>query len=206
MNRKVKRFYNLAFDYHTSAVTLWTQITDAPYLYNPVSYLLRHTIELQLKGLIIIELIKNDKSLQVKDVRLPISNRLLSHTHSVLVLWESYLKLLQDRNATVKSNSKEIVDKSLKKLDKKDFSSTIYRYPFDRNEKEINIEPIDIISGDISPDTSLGIPYIIENETYDNPKVINKGVRLLQDTSVLFDIVEILFSLLENDKLIEIRS
>lgn len=206
MKRKIKRFYDLAFDYHISAVTLWTQITDAPYLYNPVSYLLRHTIELQLKGLIIAELIKNDMSLQVKDVRLPISNRLLSQTHSVLVLWKSYIEILKTRSATVNPDCKKVVEKSLKKLDKKDFGSTRYRYPFDKNEKELDIEPIDIISGDKSPDLSLGIPYIIENESYGNPKVISKGVRLLQDTSVLFDIVEILFSLLENDKLIEIRS
>ena len=205
MNKKIKRFYDLAFDFHISAVTLWTQITDAPYLYNPISYLLRHTIELQLKGMIISELIKNDKSLQIKDVRLPISNRLLSTTHSVLVLWESYIILLQDKNATVNSYFKMTVDKSLKKLDKKDFSSTRYRYPFDRNEKEINIESIDIAQGDVAPDLSFGIPYIIESESYDNPKIISKGIRLLQDTSVLFDVVEILFCLLENDDLIEFR-
>ena len=56
MNKKVKRFYDLAYDYYLSADILLSQIIDFPYLYNPISYLLRHAIELQLKGLIIYEM------------------------------------------------------------------------------------------------------------------------------------------------------
>lgn len=206
MNKKVKRFYCLAYDYYLSADILLPQMIDFPYLYNPISYLLRHTIELQLKGLIIYEMIKKDKSSKISDVRLPISNRLLSRTHSTLVLWDSYIILLRNRNATVNPDFKKVVDKSMNKLDKKDFTSTRYRYPFDKNDKEINIEPIDINSGDVVPDLSLGIPNIIVNTSYNNVKIISKGARLIQDTLVLFDVAEILFHLFENTGLIEIEA
>lgn len=55
MNKSAQRYIDLAFEYHVAAMTLNTQIFDAPYLYNPTGYLLRHTIELLLKGLIIDE-------------------------------------------------------------------------------------------------------------------------------------------------------
>lgn len=54
MNKSAQRYVDLAFEYHVAAMTLNTQIFDAPYLYNPTVYLLRHTIELLLKGLVII--------------------------------------------------------------------------------------------------------------------------------------------------------
>ena len=64
MHKQVKAFYDMAFEYHIAAVTLWTQIVSAPYLYNPISYLLRHTIELQMKGLIVCELRKDNSLLK----------------------------------------------------------------------------------------------------------------------------------------------
>lgn len=38
MHKQVKAFYHMAFEYHIAAVTLWTQIVSAPYLYVPISY------------------------------------------------------------------------------------------------------------------------------------------------------------------------
>ena len=55
MNRSAKRYIDWAYEYQVAALTLYTQIATAPYLYNPTIFLLRHTIELQLKGLIIGE-------------------------------------------------------------------------------------------------------------------------------------------------------
>lgn len=55
MDKSAQRYIDLAFEYHVAAMTLNSQIFDAPYLYNPTAYLLRHTIELLLKGLIINE-------------------------------------------------------------------------------------------------------------------------------------------------------
>ena len=69
MHKQVKAFYDMAFEYHIAAVTLWMQIVSAPYLYNPISYLLRHTIELQLKGLIVCELRKDNSFLKISEIK-----------------------------------------------------------------------------------------------------------------------------------------
>ena len=50
MDKSAQRYIDLAFEYHVAAMTLNTQIFDAPYLYNPTAYLLRHTIELLLNS------------------------------------------------------------------------------------------------------------------------------------------------------------
>ena len=55
MNKSAQRYIDMAFEYHVAAMTLNTQIFDAPYLYNPTVFLLRHTVELILKGLVINE-------------------------------------------------------------------------------------------------------------------------------------------------------
>ena len=52
MDKSAQRYIDLAFEYHVAAMTLNSQIFDAPYLYNPTAHLLRHTIELLLKGII----------------------------------------------------------------------------------------------------------------------------------------------------------
>ncbi len=196
MNKQVKAYYDLAYDYHVSAVTLWLQIMNSPYLFNPVSYLLRHTIELQLKGLIITELMKNNKSLKIKDIKLPNSNRPLSSAHSLLALWEYYDQLLSPNHFAINDSSKILINSSIKKLNDRDFSSTKYRYPFDKDDKANNIEPVDIDLSDKSPDLSLGIPYIIQNA--ENVGTVTKGAKLLQETSTLFDVTELLFQLFEN--------
>ena len=55
MNRSAKHYFDLAYEYQISALTLYTQIFSASYLYNPTAFLFRHSIELLLKGLIITE-------------------------------------------------------------------------------------------------------------------------------------------------------
>lgn len=55
MNKTAQKYFDMAFEYHVAALTLHVNISDAPYLYNPTAFLLRHSIELLLKGLIIRE-------------------------------------------------------------------------------------------------------------------------------------------------------
>ncbi len=81
LHKQVKAFYDMAFEYHIAAVTLWMQIVSAPYLYNPISYLLRHTIELQLKGLIVCELRKDNSFLKISEIKTPVGK--MNTVHSV---------------------------------------------------------------------------------------------------------------------------
>lgn len=85
MHKQVKAFYDMAREYQTAAATLWDQIIDAPYLYSPISYLLRHTIELQLKGLIVLELRKDYGSLKISNIKVPTGKK-MNKIHSVSAL------------------------------------------------------------------------------------------------------------------------
>ena len=172
MHKQVKAFYDMAFEYHIAAVTLWTQIVSAPYLYNPISYLLRHTIELQLKGLIVCELRKDNSFLKA--------------------LWEYYQQLCQEHKLQMDDSDRQLCMRVLSKIDKKDFSSTHYRYPFSKKDSTITLEPIKISFDDKAPDLSSGIPSLVIGATKEIG-VISKGMRLIRDTEDIFDVVEVLF-------------
>lgn len=193
MNSQVKAYYDLANEYHISATSLWQQIMDTPCLYNPICYLLRHTIELQLKGLIVKELRKDNKKLVLKDIKL--DSYKMNNVHSLLFLWEKYKCLLSSHRVTLNPEITSFVDNAITKIDKKDFSSTKYRYPFDKSEKAIKMFPVDISIDGKAPDLSSGVPTIIQFGS--EVGVINKGQKSMMDTSSLFDVSELLFRFME---------
>lgn len=195
MHKQIKSFYDLANEYHISALILWEQITDAPYLYNPICYLLRHTLELQLKGLIIKELRKDNKKLVVSEVNL--DNKKMNNTHSLLFLWKHYKLLLTSHSIILDTEISDYIDSVISKIDKKDFSSTRYRYPFDKTDKVINLFPVDINSNGKAPDLALGVPTIIQ--LGDKVGVISKGKRLMKETIDLFNIAELLFEFIDKN-------
>ena len=171
----------MAFEYHIAAVTLWTQIVNAPYLYNPVSYLLRHTIELQLKGLIVYELKNDDSSLKVSEILTPKGK--MDRVHSVMILWEYYQQLLRSHGIKMDDSEYQFCTQVLSKIDKKDFSSTRYRYPVAKNNSIVSLEPVKVHFSDIGPDLIWGIPSIATGDI-DTEKigVIKKGTHLICDT------------------------
>lgn len=193
MHKQVRCYFDLAQDYQIAAATLWTQIIPASYLYNPTRYLLRHTIELLLKGLIVKELRRDNKQLVLKDIM--IDNRHMNSTHSLLFLWKHFKQLLSSHNITLNSKDKHFIDKMLAKSDKKDLNSTKYRYPVDKNDKALNLQPIKIQFDGTVPDLANGIPSIVQ--CGNKVGVMNKGQRSMQDVVDLFDVAELLFQLLE---------
>lgn len=196
MHKQVRAFYDLANEYHISATILWRQITESPYLYNPICYLLRHTVELQLKGLIIKELRKDNTQLVISSIKL--NNNKMVNTHSLLTLWKHYKMLLTSHSVSLDTDKFDYIDTVISKADKKDFSSTRYRYPFDKTDKAINLFPVDIDCNGYAPDLALGIPIIIQFE--DKVSIINKGKRLIKETTDLFKVVELLFNLMDGNK------
>ena len=185
------KYFDLAFEYHVAALTLYSQIYEAPYLYNPISYLLRHTIELLLKGLIVSGLKNRKVKIAIKDIK--IGNLKMNAVHSVLTLWNYY------KGIDVRMPEPQIktIDKVLKKLDKKDFSSTRYRYPYKKSGTPIPVEPVVFDISDKAPDLELGIPYIIQTD--EQVAIIEKGRVLLQDIPILFDVIEDLFKFSEDE-------
>ena len=85
------------------------------------------------------------------------------------------------------------------KIDKKDFSSTRYRYPYkgskDKPIKQIPLEPVAISITDLVPDLSEGIPWIAIRAN--QVGVVSKGSKLLCEMKDLFDIIETLFKFSE---------
>ena len=195
MNKTVKRYYDLAYDYHSSATVLWGQIFYAPYIYNPTIFLLRHTTELLLKGLIINETIKIKPTIDISLITIQEnnSNRNINAVHSLFYLWENF-KQLNKNNRLVPcySSQQELtIDKVIKFFNDKDFNSTTFRYPFSKQGKPIIIEPIDLNHSGKAPELGTTPPTIIQfgNEVC----VIKKGVRYISHTQKLFDVIELLF-------------
>lgn len=195
MNKTVKRYYDLAYDYQASATVLWGHIFYAPYIYNPTIFLLRHTTELLLKGLIINETIKIKPTVEISLITIQEnnSNRNINAVHSLFYLWENFKQLNKNnRLAPCYSSQQEaMIDKVIKFFNDKDFNSTTFRYPFSKQGKQIIIEPIDLNHSGKAPELGTTPPTIIQcgNELC----VIKKGVRYLSQTQKLFEVIELLF-------------
>lgn len=175
MHKQVKAFYDMANEYHIAAASLWVNIVDSPYLYNPVSFLLRHTIELQLKWLIVSELRKDCNSLKISEIKIPSEKKDLKmdSVHSLKTLWNYFQGLYKSHRILVDEEEFRKCEKALSKINKKDFSSTRYRYPFTKQDVSINLEPIDIRFCDSAPDISTRIPVLATNG--EKLSVIKKG-------------------------------
>lgn len=140
----------MAFEYHIAALTFHVNTFDAPYLYNPTAFLLRHSIELLLKGLIIRE---TQKARRI----ITIGNRKLNQTHSIGILWNHFKNLYQ-----IPEGSVVALNKAIEKLNKKDIGSERYRYPYKKQRQPIPVEPVVFDISKKSPDLEDSIPFIIQ--------------------------------------------
>ena len=86
---------------------------------------------------------------------------------------------------------------AISKLNKKDFSSDRYRYPYKKNGAPIPVEPVVFEIADKAPDLEKGIPYIIQSQH--EVKIASKGSSLMMDIKTLFEEIEILFDISEAD-------
>ena len=189
MNKTADRYFDMAYEYHVAALTLYYSLFDASYLYNPTVYMLRHSIELLLKGLIIREEKKNKR---VAASKIKIRSRPLNSIHSLLVLWNHFKSLYpMQEDDILKLNN------AIRKLNKKDFASDRYRYPYKKDGTPISVEPVVIEMADKAPDLEDGIPYIIQSQQ--DTKLISKGSTLMMDLRTLFEEMEILFDISAKD-------
>lgn len=195
MNKIVKHYYDLAFDYHLAATTLWIQIIATPYIYNPTIYLLRHTAELLLKGLIVQERIIQGNFVDVNSVKIKAngSEKNINATHSLFDLWEDF-KFSQKQNSLIPVFNKEqeiMIDKTIRLFSHKDNNSTTFRYPYNKHGKSIIIEPIVLDNSNVAPELGTTPPKIIQQGT--KTYIIKKGAKYLITTQEFFDMIELLF-------------
>ena len=187
MNKTAQKYFDMAYEYHVAALSLYYSLFDASYLYNPTAFNLRHSVELLLKGLIIRETQKR-KKVAAKDIK--IGKCKLNQSHSLLALWNHFKDLYPMNEDNIAK-----LDKSIQKLNKKDFGSDRYRYPYKKNGQPIPVEPVAFDISGKSPDLEEGIPYIIQ--TSSDAKVVTSGAVLLLDLKTLFEEMEILFDISE---------
>ena len=191
MNRSAKRYIDWAYEYQVAALTLYTQIATAPHLYNPTIFLLRHTIELQLKGLIIRE-VKRSSNTRIDEIKIGKQNRKLNQAHSLLELWEKYVAVAQDE---INFDDFSVINKVIKKLNRKDPGSDRYRYPQSKKKQNFATEPIQLDFSGKAPDLADGIPYVMITDG--GAAIVEKGVLLLQDLIDIIEVTELLFGLAE---------
>ena len=196
MNKVVKQFYDLAFDYHMSASSLWVQIVSKPFIYNPTIYLLRHTTELLLKGLIVNKNLKIDSHADISQIYIQDNNNAkknINSTHSLLCLWNGFKQLNKNHRLLPLYNARQerFIDSQIKAFDEKDVSSTTYRYPYDKYGKSMIIEPLQIDDSDIAPEIGKRPPKIVK--LGDRIYIIKKGFRYINQVQNLFDVVKLLF-------------
>lgn len=195
MDKTVKRFYDLANNYHVAAFTLWVQIVDAPYIYNPTIYLLRHTAELLLKGLIIKETLHINPKFDFNELVIEDGSKKvkLNLCHSLSCLWDNY-QSLHTKNRLIPcydKSQKSLINKTFRFIDNIDYNSTTFRYPYTKKGKSIVIEPLNLDISGKSIEIGKTPPTIMQfGKTV---CVIKKGNRYIQNATLLFETVELLF-------------
>lgn len=132
MNKIVKHYYDLSYEYHRVAATLWSNLNDAPRNYNPAISLLKLTMEFILKGLILKEQTQNIDIDYIGAAKIEVEGKKvrLSSVKSLTALWK-YFKLLnkRERLCTYYTVEQEkFLDKVLRKCDTPDSDSTAIGY------------------------------------------------------------------------------
>lgn len=186
------RYFELAFQYHIAAASIWISINETPYLYNPCMYLARHTMELLIKGLIYHDC-ENASA-----IRIEIGNRRkkIDNTHNLLLLWKCYLEKRQPCMFPSEEEAK-IIHKTIATITNKDLDSTKYRYPETKaSSSYLNLFPIRISKDShVSPDISTRVPVVAI--TPNSVDIIGCGQKALKHGTDVFEVIEDLFRLAE---------
>lgn len=199
MNKEVKHFYDLAYDYYIAAVSLWGQIASKNHIYNPTIYILRHAIELLLKGLIISENLKMCRNVDISKICICDNNSKpnINSTHSLLCLWDNFKQLNKDNCLLSYFNVEQesFIETQLKTFDEKDARSTTFRYPYTKQGKSIIIKPVQVNETDFAPEISKNPPKIIivDSKIY----TVTRGFKYINQAQKLFDVAKLLFDFYE---------
>ena len=188
-----KKYADLAFEYHIAAVMLWETIIDCPYLYNPFMFLSRHTIELLLKGIIMRYCSEEERHM------ITVNNKLkpIDSIHALSSLWNHYVLNGRDNQQSLfqEEEEKRIAD-TITWIEKKDFSSTYYRYPFKHDGTRLKIEPITISKNAlVSP--ALGQKAVYIAEDMERVDIIKTGAEELRRGASILESIEMLFGIIE---------
>jgi len=193
MKKTTKIFWELACQYNSASVTLWEASPVAKCYYNPCMYLLRHTLELQLKGLILQCSNLDDINL----IQIHVSenkNKKITNVHSLDELWlgfKHYIINYPPQHLFAEDEMSKI-EKVIKFFDKIDHDSTYYRYPISKSGKRTRMYPAKLSEPlDVSSELGTHPPVIFFDKKI--TCLIQSGKKEIIKAIEAFDAVEMLF-------------
>lgn len=188
--KRSSRYFELAFQYHIAAASIWVSVTEVPYLFNPCMYLARHTIELLIKGLLYRDC-ENPSAIRIE---IGSGRKRIDNTHNLLMLWTCYLEKRQPYMFPSEEESEKIRN-ILRTITNIDIDSTKYRYPETKTPgSSLNLFPIRINKDcHASPDISKSIPIV--TITHNSVDIIAFGQKALKHGSDVFELIDVLFRL-----------
>lgn len=149
---------------------------DDQYLFSPLIFLERHTIELILKSLILFTIGANQnipyqdiEEIDILDEHGVKINRTLFNTHSLLSLLLFY-KYLESQTLCSKCNCKQfkLVERVIRRFEKLDKSSTFFRYPYSKVKNKVVNNERNLVKkiDEKHPLSALQeVQYVLENNT-----------------------------------------
>lgn len=121
MNKAVRHYYDLAYEYSRAAALLWADITVSPESYNPTVSLLKHTVEMLLKGLIVKEqsMFTDLDYTGAAKIEINGDRVRMNGVTSLAALWRAYKRMSGEmRLCPVYDNDqKEFIDRVIRKSD-----------------------------------------------------------------------------------------
>lgn len=202
-----KRMLIVSYNYYESATLLdETILTGKNYnIIYPVAYLLRHSLELIVKSLILQEV--DNQNINVSKPEVIYNHKTkkfdISRTHSISVLFDKFVEIQESKVINGQqlfgyddSLLKEL-SRVINEIDKIDHTSDIYRYPISKNGKNNPIHFADdaednLVFGEVGPHNK---GYLIfgktEEKDFDFIKHIYvKDEQTLKMKSTLFSVIK----------------
>lgn len=178
------------------AVALWKDIVRSDHLFSLTVFLLRHSLELVLKLLIINEVVSGSYFDSVHSIMFfhDGKNSRMDRIHTLMPLWKAYKDFSSSRRLILEFSDSEadIIENTFSYWDKIDEHSTYYRYPYSKDGSSNKVEPLDIGLADVSPEIGRRSTVIISNDS--DVRYIKKGEKYLSKVTELFEAAKMLFS------------
>ena len=163
-----KKMYSCALNYFDACEKLKKDLLhdNNPSIIYPLLYLERHTLELLLKAIILLNVKPQNI---VEDLKIEIDSGKffdLSRTHSLLILINKYIEINTTNSLFPNYEEKAInqIKKQLEKFNRIDSKSDFYRYPISKDKKQSKLKIWDKFDSDSLININFKNTYVMCNQ------------------------------------------
>jgi hypothetical protein len=163
-----KKMYYCALNYFDACEKLKKDLLhdNNPSIIYPLLYLERHTLELLLKAIILLNVKPQNI---VEDLKIEIDSGKffdLSRTHSLLILINKYIEINTTNSLFPNYEEKAInqIKKQLEKFNRIDSKSDFYRYPISKDKKQSKLKIWDKFDSDSLININFKNTYVMCNQ------------------------------------------